>query len=113
MVVLLTDAMDCAIFVADTEKSVVAHTACSKTVAGEQWLDNYMKILSDTLLNEVEIFDSHTPFKFGDGSKVYVVRRATVPAQFGDKQCMIDVEIVKKNIPIVLSKYSFKKAGTS
>ena len=47
---------------------MVVGTACSKTVAGEQWLNNYMKILSDTLLNEVEIFDSHTPFKFGVSS---------------------------------------------
>ena len=58
---LTDDAMDCAIFVAETEKSAVVHTACSKTAAGKQRLNDYMKILSDTLLNEMEIFDSHTP----------------------------------------------------
>ena len=73
---LTDDATDCAIFVAKTEKSAVVHTACSKTAAGKQRLNDYMKILRDTLLNEMEIFDSHTPFKFGDGRKVYAERRA-------------------------------------
>ena len=112
LVLLTDDAMDCAIFVAETEKSAVVDTACPKTVAGEQWLNNYMTILSDTPLNEVEIFDSHTPFKFGDGRKVYAEGRARIPAQIGNKQCMIDVEIVKENIPLLLSKSSLKKAGT-
>ena len=111
MVLLTDDATDCAIFVAETEKSVVVDTACSKTVAGEQWLNNYMKILSDTPQNEVKIFDSHTPFKFDDGRKVYAAIRARILAQIGDKQCMIDVEIVKENIPLLLSKSSLTKAG--
>ena len=69
LVLLTDDAMDCAIFVAETEKSAVVDTVCYKNVSGKQWLNNYhMKIFSDTPLNEVEIFDSHTPFKFGDGS---------------------------------------------
>ena len=63
LVLLTDDAMDCAIFVAETEKSAVVDTVCSETVAGEQWLNNYMKILSDTPLNQVEIFDSHTPIQ--------------------------------------------------
>ena len=113
MVLLTDDATDCAIFVAETEKSafVALREKCC-TVAGEQWLNNYMKILSDTLLNEVEIFDSHAPFKFGDGHRVYAERRARIPAQIGDKQFMIDVEIVKENIALLLSKSSLKKAGT-
>ena len=53
----------------------------SKTVAGEQWLNNYMKILNYKQLNDVEIFDSHIPFKFGDGRKVYAERRARIPAR--------------------------------
>ena len=48
MVLLTDDAMDCAIFVVETEKSAVVDTACSQTVASEQWLNNYVKILSDT-----------------------------------------------------------------
>ena len=71
MVLLTDDTMDCTNFVAETEKCAVVDTACSKTVAGEQWLNNCMNILSDTLLNELEIFDSHTLFKFGDGREDY------------------------------------------
>ena len=42
MVLLTDDAMDCAIFVAETEKSAIVDTACSITVADEQWLNNYI-----------------------------------------------------------------------
>ena len=42
MVLLIDDAMDCAIFVAETEKFAVGDTACSITVADEQWLNNYI-----------------------------------------------------------------------
>ena len=65
-----------------------------------------MKILSDTLLNEVEIFDSHTSFKFGDGCKVYPGRRPRIPVQIGDKLYTIDVEIVKETL--LLNQSSLK-----
>ena len=59
MMLLTDDTMNCAIFVARTEKSAVVDTVCYKTVVGEQWLNSYMKILTDTLLDEVGIFESH------------------------------------------------------
>ena len=34
------------------------------------------------------------------------------PAQIGDKSCLIEMEIVKENIPLLLSKSSLKKAET-
>ena len=54
----------------------VIDTACTKTVAGQLWLQNYMKDLDDTSLNQVEISESHNGFKFGDGHKVIATSKA-------------------------------------
>ena len=34
-----------------TDLNAITDTACTKTVAGEEWLNNYLKILDDTLIN--------------------------------------------------------------
>ena len=57
-------------FVDEMITKTVIHTACTQIVAGELWLQNYMKNLDDTSLNQVEISESHKILKFGDGCKV-------------------------------------------
>ena len=49
----------------------VINAACTKTVAGEPWLENYMEKLDETLINQVEISENHKIFKLGDGCKSY------------------------------------------
>ena len=51
-------------------------TVCTKTVAGQLWLQNYMKNLDDTSLNQVEISESHKVLKFGDSHKVIATSKA-------------------------------------
>ena len=58
----------------------VIDTACTKTVVGQLWLQNYMKGLDDTSLNQVEISKSHKVFKFRDGHKVIATSKAKLPA---------------------------------
>ena len=83
-----------------------------KTIAGELWLQNYLKNLDDTSLDQEEIFESHKVFKFGDGRKVIATSKAKLPFQIGNTKCFINAEIVQEKIPLLLSKTSLKKAGT-
>ena len=99
-------------FVEENKIKAVIDTACTKTVAGETWLENYMKNLDDTSLNQVEISESNKIFKFGDGRKVIATSKAKLPARIGNNKCFINAEIVKEKIPLLLSKTSLKKAGT-
>ena len=62
-------------------------------------------------MNKIDLFQSHTPFKFGNGRKILSEKRAIIPA-IGDTECKIDVEIVNAKIPLLLSKSSLKKANT-
>ena len=95
-----------------TALNAITDTACTKTVAEEEWLHNYSKNLDDTLINQVEVYPSKRIFKFGDGHKVTAISSVKIPAQIGETNCFIITEIVKEKIPLLLSKSSLKKADT-
>ena len=92
--------------------SAVIDTACSKTVAGIDWITNYTKNLDDYSLNQVLYKKPNTPFKFGDGRKAYSQNKATIPTKIGKTPCNIENEIVDAKIPLLLSKSLLKKANT-
>ena len=100
------------IFVADAAKSAVVDTACTKAVGGLHWFNSYVDSLDEEQRKKVEIIESNASFKIGDGRQVKSQKRARIPAQIGDKSCLIEMKIVKENIPLLLSKSSLKKAET-
>ena len=51
-------------------------------------------------------------FKFGDGSVVHLFKRVVIPVKIDNNDCNIDTEVVKSDIPLLLSKTSLKRAGT-
>ena len=63
------------IFVAEVSKAAVVDTACTETVTGEKWLQDYMSSLDETLKKQVQVNSSTTGFKFGDGRKVYSTKK--------------------------------------
>ena len=63
--VLMTEQMDKQeIFVAEASKSAVIDTACTKTIAGEIWFENYIDSLALHHRNMIRILSSTTKFKF-------------------------------------------------
>ena len=50
-------------------------------------------------------------FKFGDGKVVNAYERVTIPATIGSQKGVIECEVIDKNLPLLLSKDSMKKAG--
>ena len=97
------------IFVAEASKSAVIDTACTKTVGGEIWLDDYVESLTLPQLEETQYLESATKFKFGDGRHVTAVKKAIIPVEIAGRKCKIEMEVVKENIPLLLSKSSLKK----
>lgn len=95
------------VFVAEVKNAAVIDTACTRTVCGEKWLQDYM----DTVGDNVKVLYSHKPFKFGDGNIVYSSKRVQLPATVGTTKCDIDTEVVSADIPLLLSKASLKRAG--
>ena len=62
------------------------------TVAGEEWLNNYLKNLGDTLLNQVEVNPSSRISQFGDGHKVTVISPVKIIAQIGGKTVLLSLK---------------------
>ena len=99
------------IFVAKASKSAVIDTACTKTIAGEKWFTNFKSNLTDDSIKNIEIYQSNTKFKFGDGRQVTATKRVIFPIVIAGKHCRIEAEIVKENIPLLLSKTSLKRCN--
>lgn len=51
-------------------------------------------------------------FQFRYGNLVYPTRYTKLPAKKGLTKCQIETEVVKIDIPVLLSKMSLMKAGT-
>ena len=92
------------VFVAEACKSAVVDSACTKTVAGEIWYENYIKSLPNKYRSQIESFPSKTIFKFGDGRKVTAMKRVIFLVFIAPTNCKINAEIMKENIPLLLSK---------
>ena len=60
----------------------------------------------------IKIFQRYTKLTFGDGKQVSAVKRVIFQAKIAGKICQIEAEIVKENIPLLLSKNSLKCYGT-
>ena len=100
------------VFVVESQDCAVTDTACTKTVCGDKWLNHYLESLNcDNRLGDVKEYKSNRRFKFGDGNVVKSFKRVIIPAKIGNTSCSIETEVVKSDIPLLLSKASLKKAG--
>ena len=77
------------VFVAEARTSAVVDTACTKTVAGDNWLDGYVRCLPEGEEKSIEYLDSNTTFKFGDGRKARTIKKAIFPAIIANRRCKI------------------------
>ena len=99
-ITLMAEAIDKnEIFVAETAKSAVTDTACTKSLAGIHWDLNYYYNLNTGDQDIVKLQSSNTAFQFGDGRKVEALNKVTFPAVIGVTNCKIETELVEENIP--------------
>lgn len=64
---------DCEIFMTESQGSAIIDTACTRTVCGEKWLDNYVNGLSQEPTHKLMKTENPScrPFRFGDVNLVY------------------------------------------
>ena len=95
-IVLLTDEVDeFQIFVTESAKSAVVDTACSRTVAGKIWFNNYLSELNESLMDKVTITQSHVQFRFGGGHKVHSFISARIPIMIENTKCQVQFSELK------------------
>lgn len=94
----------------EASNSAVLDSACSRTVCGQNWLNDYLSTLSDTDLAKVKRSEGGKIFKFGGGEKLQSVEALELPAILVGKDVTIKTDVVTSDIPLLLSREAMKKA---
>ena len=81
---------------------------CTKTVAGETWIEEFLSMLHPDEQKRVENTrkESSTKFRFGDGNETKSKHTLTIPLSIFGKRFDLLVEVVNNNIPLLLGRPS-------
>ena len=93
----------------ETFGKMILDSGCSKTVAGKIWLDEMYHTMSQSDRESVVKKGSSSIFRFGNGMENNNINVVTIPIYIGKLRIMLDVEIVDKEIPLLLSRAAMKK----
>ena len=91
-------------FLGETLNLAVLGSGCNKTVCGQEWLKCYIESLCDDDRRKIQEFNSETEFKFGDGKVVGSEKTVVIPCNIAGKNVSLKTDVVKSEIPLLLSK---------
>ena len=96
--------------ISDSQNCAVLDSACSSTVCGRIWMDNYIDSLYPEDKQKIKISPGFKTFKFGGGEKLKSSAHMSIPATIAGKKVFIKTDVVESDIPLLLSKESMKRA---
>ena len=101
------------IFLSETLGSTVLDSGASSTVCGTKWYKCFLETSTDAQKKKkiVKIKGVRT-FKFSDGNKLNSLYKVILPCAIADIEVSIITDVVNSDIPLLLSKYAMKRAGT-
>ena len=89
----------------------VLDSACSTTVCGENWLNNYLQTLNRSDRRKVQQKGSRTTIKFGGGRMLKSEWEYWLQVVIAGKEVKVRTEVVKSDIPLLLSREAMKTVG--
>ena len=91
----------------------ILDSACTKTVAGKTWIDEFLALLSDKereeALNSKKI--SSSLYRFGDGKETRSKHEMTLPMTICGKKLELSVDVVDNDIPLLISRPTMTQLG--
>ena len=75
------------------------------------WFNNYIDSLPVDDQNSVKMVSANNRFRFGDQNTVVSLQTATIPVTLGPKKVKLNTDIVDRDLPLLISRESMKKAG--
>ena len=90
---------------------VILDTACTKTVAGLDWIQRYMSTLTGEQAKQVSEKPSFVSIGFGDGRRIKCIKTILLPISIGSMNCKLRVEVIPGTLPLLFSVKSLKSAG--
>ena len=94
----------------ESENRAILDSACTSTVTGITWFENYVKNLSWEMKVKVIGRKSDKVFKFGDGEKKKSLKSVRLPVKIAGMNLIVRVDIVEAEIPLLFSLKTMKKA---
>ena len=99
-----------ALLVRESWDSMVLDSACTKTVCGQKWLNEYMSALDPSIRDSIKEEKSDSNFKFGNDGSLPSLKRVLLPCNVAGNNIMVYTDVVDSSIPLLLSLESMKKA---
>ena len=95
----------------DAQNIAVLDIACSSTVCGQTWFNNYLESLTRDQREKITWKDSKKVLKFGGGTCLTSKGEYSIPAVLAERNVIIQTDIVESDIPLLLSRESMKRAS--
>ena len=89
---------------------MVLDSACTSTVCGSGWFDDYVASLDEKDRADVEKTTGVRVFGFGGGTRLKSIAKYKIPAYVVGRRVKIDTDVVESDIPLLLSKPAMAKA---
>ena len=94
--------------------SAILDSACINNVAGNFWLNDYIKYhLNHEQKSKVITKPGTRSYRFGDNPTMKSMKEVIIPISIDNSEIMINVDIVDSNIPFLLGKSEMKRLGMS
>ena len=95
--------------VKESSCSAILDCGASSSVCGEVWFNDYLQSLSEYERNNIVEKKSNTNFTFGSGTTYQSLKCVQLPCCINGMKANIEVDVVKCNVPLLLSKKAMKK----
>ena len=95
----------------DARNCAILDSACSSTVCGQNWIDSYINSLNKGDRKKVQQTVGERTFKFGGRTRLKSQAEYCLPAVIAGKEVTIKTDVVRSDIPLLLSRSAMKKAG--
>ena len=87
-------------------------TCCSSSICGEQWLEFYFDAITPEMKTKVSgPHKSDKKFMFGNQSTLSSSAKYTLPVQIAGEDNLIEVDVIKSDIPLLISNKDMKNLG--
>ena len=94
----------------EAQNCAVLDSACSSTVCGQNWIENYLKCLPEYDKAKVIQNEGTRMFRFGGGTVLKSLAEYRVPAMLAGQEITLVTDVVESDIPLLLSRTAMKSA---
>ena len=103
---------DLSSFTVEAINKAALDTCATANIAGEKWTNIYLNALPKNMKKKVKgPIESQKQFVFGNQGKLKSLGKYIIPVKIGGEDNEITIDVIRSDIPLLLSKGEMKKLG--